>query len=123
MSGPQLPYTGKFRIKKQDKFTLCIAKRESNLHWYSTNRANGYFGAFQFNDALKRGATWMMIPELTEWYGHKMAVRISAKLRKTEMHKWTPFYQHMAFDTILNWRGPGSGEKHWAGGRFACGRA
>lgn len=120
MTGPQLPYAGKYRIKKQDTWAMCIAKRESNYHWFSTNRAGGYAGAFQFNNALKRGATWMMLPELRVMLGKDRARIVSFTLRTTPMNRWRPYWQHMAFATVLNWEAPGSGAHHWAGGRFAC---
>jgi len=123
MTGPHLPYAGKYRVKGQDKWTLCIQRRESNHHWFSTNRRGGYAGAFQFNDALKRGAAWMMLPELTTMFGKHKANTISYRLRVTPMNKWRPYWQHMAFATVLNWEHPASGAKHWAGGRFTCGKA
>ena len=49
MSGSRLPYRGMYWREDQADFTRCVLERESNAHWYSTNRANGYFGAFQFN--------------------------------------------------------------------------
>lgn len=120
MTGPKLPYRGKYWRTSQRLVTLCIIKRESNNHWFSTNRANGYFGAFQFSRPLAVGATWMMQPELKHMFGKREGARIAAKLRRTEMHKWRPFFQHMAFATVYNWDGPASGKAHWAGGRWSC---
>jgi hypothetical protein len=120
MTGAQLPYTGKFRIRTQDAFTRCVLKRESNFHWFSTNRAGGYFGAFQFSRTLTIGSTWMMQPELKATYGKRRGIEIARELRVTPMHKWRPYWQHMAFATVLNWESPGSGRHHWAGGRFSC---
>ena len=121
MSGSRLPYRGKYWRAEQADFTRCVLERESNAHWYSTNRANGYFGAFQFNAALAVGASWMMRDELREMYGHKVGTLVSQQLRATEMHKWVPLFQQMAFATVLNWRGDYSGIHHWHGGRWSCG--
>ena len=120
MTGLKAPYKGKFFRKHQEKYQLCVLRRESNGHWFSTNRANGYFGAFQFNKALTRGATWMITPELKQIHGPEKGRAIAKELRATEMHRWRPFYQAMAFFTVLNWNGDWSGRKHWAGGRFSC---
>ena len=120
MTGEHLPYRGRFWRASQADFTRCVLRRESNTHWFSTNRAHGYFGGFQFSAALARGATWMMLPELRSMYGPELGKRISAELRRTEMHRWRPLFQHMAFATVLNWEHDGSGARHWAGGRWAC---
>lgn len=120
MTGLKVPYRGKFYRQHQESYQLCVLRRESNGHWFSTARSNGYFGAFQFNKALTRGATWMIQPELKQIFGKEKGKQIAQKLRTTEMHKWKPFYQSMAFFTVLNWNGDWSGKKHWAGGRFHC---
>lgn len=120
MSSAVLPYKGKFALKGQRKYTLCILKRESNNHWFSTNRSGGYSGGFQFSYPLTRGATWMMTPELSSMFGKKTGRSIVKALRSTPMNKWSPFYQQMAFATVLNWDHPYSGAHHWAGGRFTC---
>lgn len=120
MTGAKAPYRGKFWRKAQREYTLCVLKRESNNHWFSTHRSAGYFGGFQFSKALARGATFMMTAELREMYGDAMGRDIAAKLRTTEMHKWLPFFQHMAFATVLNWESDGSGASHWYGGRWRC---
>lgn len=113
-------YTGKFYRKSQERKRKCIVRRESNGHYFSTNRANGYFGAYQMNKALAVGAGWMMRTELRKMYGMKQGTQIARKLRATEPHKWHRFYQDMAFYTLANWNGEGSGLKHWHGGRFSC---
>jgi hypothetical protein len=120
MTGAKAPYRGKYWRKQQREYTLCVLKRESNNNWHSTARAAGYFGAFQFSKPLTDGATYMMTKELRVMYGDRMGRDIAAKLRATEMHKWLPFFQHMAFATVLNWESNGSGAAHWAGGRWRC---
>jgi len=62
----------------------------------------------------------MMTTELQRLYGKRVGKQIAANLRMTEMHKWLPFFQHMAFATVLNWESNGSGASHWAGGRWRC---
>lgn len=120
MTGPKTPYRGEYWRPEQRAYTLCVQRRESNHHWFSTNRSGGYFGAFQFSAALARGSTWMITPELKSMYGKKRGRQIARQLRRIEMHKWRPYFQHMAFATVLNWEYPGSGKHHWAGGRFTC---
>jgi mannose/fructose/N-acetylgalactosamine-specific phosphotransferase system component IID len=120
MTGSKLPYRGWFWRPKQRAFTLCVLERESNNHWFSTNRSAGYFGGFQFNKALKRGATYMITPELQALFGMKKGKQVARMLRATPMHKWHPWYQHAAFATVLNWEADYSGKQHWAGGRWTC---
>jgi hypothetical protein len=120
MSAPVLLYNGKYALPGQREFTLCVLKRESNNHWFSTNRSGGYAGGFQFSYALTKGASWMIEPELITMFGKTTGHDIAVTLRKTPMQKWGPFYQHMAFATVLNWNGKNSGARHWAGGRWTC---
>ena len=120
MHGQSTPYKGKFWIKSQKKYTLCVLHYESRSNWFSTARADGYFGGFKFTKALTSGATWMMTKELRVMFGDAKGRKIAKELRATEMHKWLPFYQHMAFATVLNWEGAGSGQSHWAAQRNRC---
>ena len=120
MHGQATPYKGKFWVKAQKKYTLCVLRYESNSNWFSTARADGYFGGFKFTKALTHGATWMMTKELREMFGDVKGRKIARELRATEMQKWLPFYQHMAFATVLNWEGAGSGQSHWAAQRNRC---
>ena len=120
MTGTRLPYRGKFWRQHQAELTRCVLLRETNAHWFSTNRSAGYFGAFQFTSALAVGASWMMRDELRQMYGFKVGTLVSRQLRATEMHRWLPFYQQMAFATVLNWEGDESGLSHWHGGRWNC---
>lgn len=113
-------YHGKYYERSQEKKRQCIVKRESNGHYFSTNRRGGYFGAYQMTRPLAVGAGWMMRKELRAMFGATVGTEIARKLRATEPHKWHRFYQDMAFYTIANWNGEGSGLKHWRGGRFAC---
>lgn len=102
----------------QARYVECIAERESHSNPRSTNRANGYFGMFQFNDALTDGATWMMLDWLKTWHPHPR--RFAAYLRTVEMHKWPRNLQIAAMLETLNHRGKWSGAHHWAGGRYSC---
>ena len=113
-------YTGRFYNPKWERKRKCIVQRESNGHYFSTNRRGGYFGAYQMTKALAVGAGWMMRDELRDMYGVTVGTEIARKLRATEAHKWHRFYQDMAFYTIASWRGDGTGLKHWRGGRFSC---
>ena len=120
MQGQTTPYKGKYWIKSQKKYTLCVLHYESRSNWFSTARADGYFGGFKFTKALTQGATWMMTKELRDIFGDVKGRKVARELRATEMHKWLPFYQHMAFATVLNWEGAGSGQSHWAAQRKRC---
>lgn len=113
-------YTGKYFDPTQEKKRKCIVKRESNGHYFSTNRRGNYFGAYQMTPALAIGAGWMMRAELRTMYGSERGTLIARELRATPAHKWHRFYQDMAFYTIANWKGTGTGLKHWRGGRFHC---
>ena len=120
MTGPSFPYEGKYFRDTQKRYTKCILYMESRYHYYSTARAAGYFGGFQFSKPLTRGATWMITPELKDMFGKFDGREIAETLRGIEMHKWHPFYQHMAFFTVLNWKGDASGAKHWSFGSGGC---
>lgn len=113
-------YTGEYYVPSQESKRKCIVQRESNGHYFSTNRAGGYFGAYQMTAPLAVGAGWMMRKELRHLYGFQQGTEIARKLRETPAHKWHRFYQDMAFYTIANWNGDGTGLKHWRGGRFHC---
>ena len=120
MQGPATPYRGHYWVKAQKAYTLCVLRYESNSNWFSTARADGYFGGFKFTKALTHGATWMMTKELREMFGDAKGRKVARELRATEMQKWLPFYQHMAFATVLNWEHHGSGQSHWAAQRKRC---
>lgn len=120
MHGQATPYKGKYWIKGQKKYTLCVLHYESRSNWFSTARADGYFGGFKFTKALTSGATWMMTKELRVMFGDAKGRKVAKELRATEMQKWLPFYQHMAFATVLNWEGAGSGQSHWAAQHNRC---
>ena len=113
-------YTGRYYNPRYEAKRKCIVKRESNGHYFSTNRRGGYFGAYQMTAPLATGAGWMMRAELRSLYGFEVGTKIARELRATPAHKWHRFYQDMAFWTIANWRGNGTGLKHWRGGRFHC---
>jgi len=123
MTGSTITYRGKFYRATQRTYAACVHLRESNNHWFSTNRRSGYFGGYQFSAALAVGATWMMTPELQAMFGKQLGKRIARTLRTTEMHKWLPYFQQMAFFTVVNWGRDGAGVHHFSGGRWACGVA
>jgi hypothetical protein len=113
-------YQGKYYLAKYESKRECIVSRESNGHYFSTNRASGYYGAYQMNASLAKGAGWMMQPELKKIYGPNRGAQIARQLRATPANRWHRFYQDMAFWTIVNWRGSGTGLHHWNGGRWTC---
>jgi hypothetical protein len=116
----QSAYQGEFYLARYESKRECIVQRESNGHYFSTNHKSGYYGAYQMNAPLARGVTWMMQPELQKMYGAEQGKTIARELRATPANRWHRFYQDMAFWTVANWRGPGTGLHHWNGGRWTC---
>lgn len=112
-------YRGRYFRPSLEAKRRCIVKRESNGHYFSISRG-GYRGAYQMSSALARGATWMMLPEHRVLLGAEQAREVLATLRETPANKWPRYWQDAAFSTIHNWRGAGSGAKHWHGGRWHC---
>ena len=102
----------------QAEYVTCVAHRESNDHTDSVNRANGYFGLFQFSEPLKDGATWMMLDWIRTWHPHPL--RFAKQLRAAPMNHWPRNLQVAAFVETLNDGGAWSGARHWAGGRWHC---
>ena len=113
-------YRGEYFIKSQEPYRKCVAQREAR-HQYWTTGSNGmYLGTYQMTHGLARGAVWMMTPELRRMFGDERGREIRDELFATKPTKWGRFYWDMAFYTVLNWEYPGSGEKHWRGGRYGC---
>jgi hypothetical protein len=106
-------YRGVFYDASLEPVRQCILHRESNGHYFSTNRSSGYFGGYQMSPELSAGVTWMMASEHKELMGKKKAKRVLERLRGKLAHKWTRYWQDAAFFTIYNWTGRGSGKQHW----------
>lgn len=118
-AGPNLPAGPTFHVPSdQQAYVECVADRETHSNPASTNRADGYFGMFQFNEALKDGATWHMLPWLRTWHPHP--ARFAAQLRAIPMNLWPRNLQIAAMVTTLNRNGKWTGQHHWAGGRYPC---
>jgi len=113
-------YRGKYYIASQEPYRKCVAQREGRHQYWVTGSNGTYLGTYQMTHALARGAVWMISPELKQIYGKKRGKQIRDKLFATKPTKWNRFYWDMAFYTVLNWKHPGSGKQHWAGGRFSC---
>jgi hypothetical protein len=113
-------YTGKFYREVDEHYRRCVAQREGRFQYWVTGNNGFYESTFQMTDALVRGASWMIQPELKSMFGARAGKKIALTLRNSPGHKWDRFYMDMAFWTILNWNGPRSGAFHWAGGRFTC---
>ena len=110
-------YTGRKYRPADEQYRRCVAQREGR-HQYGVTGSNGmYQGTYQMTAALVRGAAWEMRDELIDTWG-KAGRKTFRVLLVTPGHRWSRFYQDMAFWTILNARGERSGAKHWAGGRF-----
>lgn len=118
-TGPST-YTGDYYSPAHEGTRKCIAARESEGKRDATGANGKYRGPYQMVDPLADGAAWMMIPELSKWHGETKARLLSKWLRATPMNKWPALYQDMAFWTVYSYKYPGSGAKHWAGGRWVC---
>lgn len=113
-------YTGKFYRKTQERVRKCIAQREGRGQYWGTGSHGLYQSTYQMTAPLVRGAAWMMGPELRHIFGKKKGNQIQYKLLHTQGKYWHRFYMDMAFYTIANWKGVGTGLHHWNGGRYAC---
>lgn len=114
-------YQGKYFTPKTEDIRACIVKRESEGNYdVQGGGGNRYFGAYQMNDELADGATWMVLDEHKDILGAEQARVLMEDLRATAVTKWPRYWQDAAFYTIYNWEGPGSGAAHWAGGRWPC---
>lgn len=114
-------YRGEYFTPTTEDRRLCIVKRESEGRYdVRGGGGNRYFGAYQMNDQLADGATWMMLDEHKGILGRDRARVLMEELRSTPVTEWPRYWQDAAFYTIYNWEGPGSGAAHWAGGRWSC---
>ena len=114
-------YRGDYFTPKTEDLRACIVKRESEGRYdVRGGGGNRYFGAYQMNDELADGATWMMLDEHKDILGADEARALMEELRATPVTKWPRYWQDAAFYTIYNWEGPASGAAHWAGGRWSC---
>jgi len=114
-------YKGKFYLKGRfEPYRKCVAFREGRGQYWGTGSHGLYQSTYQMTAPLVRGAAWMMGPELRRMFGVKQGNVIQYRLLHTKGSKWSRFYMDMGFYTILNWKGPGEGDKHWHGGRYGC---
>ena len=114
-------YRGRFFDASKESIRRCIVKRESEGQYdVRGGGGNRYFGAYQMSDALADGATHMMLKEHKKILGTKTARSLMKQLRATPPNAWPRYWQDAAFSTVYNWESPGSGARHWAGGRWHC---
>lgn len=113
-------YKGDYYIASQEPYRKCVAQREARHQYWTTGSNGKYLGTYQMTHDLAHGAVWMMTPELRRMFGDEEGKRIRDELHSTKPTKWARFYWDMAFYTVLNYEYPGSGEKHWRGGRYGC---
>ena len=102
----------------QLEYAACVSIRESNGDPRAVSPTGKYRGRYQFSEALKDGATWMMLDWLETWHPHPK--KYAAYLRSIPMNKWPARVQDAAFFETLNNDGLWSGRAHWAGGRWPC---
>ncbi len=114
-------YRGRFFDASKESIRRCIVKRESEGQYdVRGGGGNRYFGAYQMSDALADGATHMMLKEHKKILGTKTARSLMKQLRAMPPNAWPRYWQDAAFSTVYNWESPGSGARHWAGGRWHC---
>jgi len=113
-------YKGKYYHKSQERIRKCIGQREGRFQYWGTGSHGLYQSTYQMTAPLVRGAAWMMGPELRKMFGKKTGDKIQYRLLHTQGKHWHRFYMDMAFWTVANWNGKGSGLHHWNGGRYAC---
>lgn len=109
-------YQGKWYMPAKEDRRQCISKREAHHNYGAVSAGGLYRGAYQFSNALARGATWMMQPEVRKEMG-EAGVDLVQELRKTPMNQWNRYWQDRAFWTI--WA-KGRGSHHWHGGSRSC---
>ena len=108
-------YQGKWYMPSKEDVRRCIQDRESNFSYRAVG-AGTYFGAYQMNAGLARGATYVMEKEVAKEMGDEGVALVRA-LRKTTPNNWNRYWQDRAFWTI--WRN-GEGAGHWRGGGLNC---
>ena len=108
-------YQGKWYRPAKEDVRRCIMDRESNFSYRAVG-AGTYFGAYQMNAGLARGATYTMEKEVAKEMGDE-GVAIVKALRKTTPNNWNRYWQDRAFWTIWN---DGNGAGHWRGGGLNC---
>ncbi len=104
-------------------YEKCVCERESNCRPNAVNPTGKYRGAYQFDDAIKRGTTYHIIDWLRTW--HPKPKKYAARLREIPMNKWPMEVQTAAFIAVLDGhdkKKAWSGMSHFAGGRWHCGR-
>ena len=113
-------YTGRYYNPADEPYRLCVAQREGR-HNYSGTGSNGlYQGTYQMTRELVRGAIWMASREWAHLYGKAAARSIREQLHAAKPATYSRAVWDQLFWTVLNWNGPRSGARHWAGGRFTC---
>lgn len=114
-------YRGRYYRASIEEVRRCIVRRESSgVYTVRGGGGDRYYGAYQMNDRLANGATWMMLPEAKRLLGEPAARALMASLRAKPVTAWSRYWQDAAFFTIYNWEHTGSGRAHWSGGRWRC---
>lgn len=113
-------YKGEFFVAALEPYRKCVAWREGRGQYWTTSSNGYYMGTYQFNKPLAAGAVWMITPELRRMYGDKKGRALRDELHATKPTKWNRFYWDMAFWTVLNWEGTGSGANHWKAVKRPC---
>lgn len=116
----QSAYVGRYYNPADEGYRKCVAQREGRFQYWTTGANGRYVGTYQMTRALARGAVWMMAKEWADLYGPAVAKRMREQLHTVDPTRWSREVWDQAFWTVLNWSGPRSGARHWAGGRFTC---
>jgi hypothetical protein len=113
-------YKGKYFRESMEPYRKCVAYHEARYQYWTTGGNGRYHSTYQMTGALVEGAAWMITPELKKIYGRDTALKIRDTLLNTPGKKWARYYMDMAFWTVLNWEGHGSGLHHWDAQRHRC---
>ena len=105
-------YQGELYMPEHNRIRLCIRDRESNDIYSAVSKPpNTYRGAYQMNDALIDGASWMIQKQLgAEGYTLRQARKIRKEIQATKGNQISIYWQDRIFWTI--WR-EGKGRMHW----------
>jgi hypothetical protein len=113
---PPTKYVGHYyQVSPQEDLRRCIVWRESSNNLEAIS-PGGHGGLYQLTPELWVGAVWMMRAAP----GERITKAERLKLQAIPVWEASRYWQDRAFYTVLNYEGPRSGLRHWAGGRWSC---
>lgn len=106
---------------KFEDWAMCVSKRESHHNYRARNKSSSAQGRWQFLDhkwRINGGIEHVVARRLTEFGMPKRVIRaIRKELSTTEIAKWAPAYQDIAFIQVVE----EGGAHHWALQGSHCG--